>query len=203
MAQRSGKTRLFLIIFTSLFFALFIILLNFHALLYNPDFIDKLLDKHSIEEAKQPTHQLINYFQGTDDIPDVFQDEKEIKHLEDVKKAINASTLLLILSFFIVLLFILFNKKKGIRKIFLFSHSFVFIIAILLIILPFTPLFSIFHEILFSPGSWLFPASSTLIKFYPKIFFQDFTKSVIIMSVITCLPFVLYEIFHRIKASKH
>ena len=203
MVQRSGKINFFLIIFISLFSALFIILLNFHSLIYNHDFIDRLIEKNSIEEAKEPTHQLVNYFQGTDDIPEVFKDEREIKHLQDVKKAINASTLLLILSFFIVLLYILFHKKKGLKEIFLFSHSFIFIIAIFLVILPFTPLFDLFHKLMFHPGSWLFPANSVLIKFYPETFFQDFAKFVIITSLITCLPYVIFEIFRRIKSSKN
>ncbi len=193
MAQKFVKV--LLLIFVAICFTSFIILLNFNSLLYNSDFVNNLLEN---KDAVEPTNKLINYFQNTDDLPEVFQDQREINHLKDVKSTINFYTVVLFVLFLICLSYVLLSKKQNIRKMMKLGCIFVFIISIFMIVLPFTPLFQIFHQVLFSSGTWLFPQNSVLIQFYPLTFFQYFVKNILLSSVITAI-FVLLGI----SISKH
>ena len=183
------------LILVAICFANFIILLNFSSLLFNPDFVTNLLEN---KDAIQPTNGLINYFQDTEDIPKVFQDKREMDHLKDVKSTINLCSLMLFISFLVCLSYFLFAKKENFRRMLFFGGILVLIITIFLLVSPFTPLFEIFHKILFTQGSWIFSQSSILIQFYPLSFFQNFVKHVILNSVITAM-FVLLGI----SISKH
>ncbi len=193
MTQKFVKVLVF--IFVSICFATFIILFNFNSLLYNPDFVSGLLEN---KDAIEPTNKLINYFQNTGDLPDIFKDQREINHLKDVKSAINFYTIVLFILFLVCLSYILLSKKENTRRMLKLGCIFLFLFAFLLVVLPFTPLFQIFHQVLFTQGSWLFAQNSVLIQFYPLTFFQAFAKNIILSSLITAL-----FVFLPISISKH
>lgn len=49
-------------------------------------------------------------------------------------------------------------------------------------IAAFPPLFDTLHRILFAPGSWLFPAESTLIQLFPFSFFALMAKRILMLT---------------------
>lgn len=189
MVQRSDK-KIF-IIFVSLCLTIFILLFNFHSLLFNDHFIDSIIEKNSISEAKEPTKELISFFQGDESIPEVFDDKKESDHLYDVKKVINYSSILLFFSFLVCFISFFFIKVN-LKKIFLLSFVFFIVLIIFSLLLPFDILFYNFHRLFFVENSWVFPASSTLIAFYPSSFFFDFFVNLFICSFVCYIPFIIH-----------
>jgi integral membrane protein (TIGR01906 family) len=189
-----------LLILASISLAIFIILLNFNFLLYNENFINKLIKTHSQENAIEPTEELIEYFQGKKEMPEIFSDEREKKHLKDVKNAINTAKILLFLTFIISLAYFSFTDKKNRKKTALFAFLLISIFILIILFLPFSGFFEVFHKAIFESESWLFPSESNLIQFYPEKFFFDFFKQILINSLLlSCFLFLLTYISKNIS----
>lgn len=171
----------------SLLFPLFCILASFFVLLTDPTFTYILLDN---KEAVQPTQQLIQTFAGINTIPENFNTEEK-SHLEDV-------TLLIRIAFFLlaVISIILFRNKQW-MKITSKGTIILLIILALATIIPFDSLFTTFHQILFPQGNWTFPVDSTIISFYPKEFFQNYSIAIAIHAIVIALTLTYLQIVSR------
>jgi len=165
-----------------LLFPFFCLFLSLFVLITDPAFTYLLLEK----EAVQPTKQLFKYFAGRAEIPEIF-DDTEKAHFGDVKKIIWGSFALLI-----ILTLICCKEWEKIAK----KGTLLLLALILLaVMMPFDTLFTIFHQVLFPQGNWMFPADSTIITFYPMSFFITYAIAIAIHAVITAG--ILLEIVSR------
>ena len=144
--------------------------------------------------------QLLNYFKydKTQDLVKIDSfNEREKKHLLDVKNIIQTAVLsmYIIIAVFIVLAAFLFfiNRKKfyinlGISLLFGgICTSWISIIAALVAWLGFTSFFDIFHRTFFSAGTWLFNSNDLVVTVYQERFFYDMLVRIVIYTFITAL----------------
>jgi integral membrane protein (TIGR01906 family) len=114
-----------------------------------------------------------------DDGEPIFND-RELSHMEDVKGVVTGMrvTLAIFLIVLVICVWVLF--KKG-RRDFIFLAFYMggwglfgLIAAILLLVaISFNQLFTWFHKIFFSDGTWQFYTSDTLIRLFPMRFWRD------------------------------
>lgn len=157
----------------------FVMLLLFaNALLSDTQTYERLL----APEAVPVTLELLRYFDGEVAIPAVFN-AAEASHLADVKQTINAVRTLAWALLIVFLALLAFARADA---GFAFSRGFGLLLLLIgvLAVVPFDLLFTRFHEILFAPGTWVFPADSTIIGLYPFAFFQAFFRELLTLSVV-------------------
>ena len=170
-------------------FPFFCLLLSFFVLITDSSFTYLLLDN---PESIQPTKQLLQYFIGQAEIPEVF-DQVEKSHLADVKQIIQYSFILLAIFTLILAICMKNNWRQIIRRGTLLLFALVFFAAII----PFDRLFTWFHQILFPQGNWMFPATSTIITFYPLKFFVGYSIAIALHSVVIAATLNFFEIVSR------
>jgi len=149
---------------------IFIILLNLQLLVFNDNFYDNEVHEN-----------LLNYFKGEE--LKFNYTEKELVHLEDVKKLINMLEVILYILIILILLIIFFSKEN----MFIISGLITMGIILILFLFDFNFLFTKFHEILFTNNYWLLESGTLLIKTYPIEFFIKFFKRLILNIIITSL----------------
>ncbi len=167
----------------TIFFPLLCLLLSFFILLSDSHFTYSLLDNESV----QPTKELMNYFIGKGQVPEVFSTEEK-SHLQDVKQLIRFVFIMLLITM-LLLLYSGYNAKQGT----------IILICILVagLIIPFDALFTKFHQIFFPQGNWTFAVDSTLITFYPQNFFSTYALSTAIFAVFIALILIHFKIVSR------
>ena len=129
--------------------------------------------------------------------------EREMKHLEDVKRLVRAAWKVWGVGVGIVLLLIITLWRVGEAKIALRgvlegSRWTLIMMGILMIgvIVAFGVLFVSFHKIFFEGSTWIFPYSDTFIRLYPERFWRD---TFIIVGLITVLEAaVLHTVARRL-----
>lgn len=120
------------------------------------------------------TLQLLDYFRGYSPMPGIF-DESERSHLEDVRQVVKW---LGRLSLVLLVAFLALLSRADASRVFTRGFLLLLALAALLLIAPFDIVFEKFHGLLFAPGTWVFPAESTLIRMYPYEFFQQFFTTI-------------------------
>jgi len=116
---------------------------------------------------------------------------RELSHMEDVKNLVTlmrnvlagGMILLLILSIVLVLM----KNKSAFQKAFFRGGWAVFVLIgtiLLFVALSFNQLFTWFHQLFFSSGTWLFYTSDTLIRLFPLRFWRDAFIFVGLLSII-------------------
>ena len=168
----------------TIFFPLLCLLLSFFILLSDSHFTYSLLEKN---ESIQPTKELMNYFIGKGQMPEVFNAEEQ-SHLQDVKQIIRFTFIALLMTI-LLLLYSGYNAKAGT----------IILLCILAaaVIIPFDALFTKFHQIFFPQGNWTFAVDSTLITFYPQNFFSTYALSTAIFAVFIALILIHFKIVSR------
>ncbi|MBC7195535.1 MAG: TIGR01906 family membrane protein [Caldisericia bacterium] len=126
-----------------------------------------------------------------------FFNEKEIMHMEDVKKLFKYAIYAII--FFSIIIFILI-KKRDLPYIFLFSLIPILILIILIYFSSFDLSFTYFHKIFFKNDLWLLdPTTDRLIVLLPiEFFIRAFTR-IIYFSVLTLL--ILFSFFFILEVN--
>jgi len=99
----------------------------------------------------------------------------EVSHLRDVQKVMQFTDYLfyLVFALAVILGIVLYRKALLLKALFysgIFSISF-FALIFLFYFFGFSFLFTVFHQIFFPQGNWLFPADSLLIQTFPAEFF--------------------------------
>lgn len=125
-----------------------------------------------------------------------FYNERELGHMLDVKKVIDAFKTATWISGIIVglgFIFLMLNREKrveGYKALFYggaFTTGVVFVV-IILILLSWNFVFVQFHEILFPPNTWTFNYSDSLIRLFPEQFWFDFgvlwTVSILVVGLL-------------------
>ncbi|MBW3004282.1 DUF1461 domain-containing protein [Candidatus Woesearchaeota archaeon] len=161
--------------------------MSFGVLVYDSDYYTKLTDNYSSIDAADMNKDMTEYFK-TETVPASFEEfsEKELVHLEDVRKVINyLIDLLMVLT---VLFIILLNFAENKQEIF-FYGGIITIVLPILFFLPFDTLFTQMHNIFFAKGSWVFPADALLVNLYQVEFFYAFAKGIVLRGF--CLGLVI------------
>ena len=160
---------------------------------------------------------MIGYLKNTTPLSELEEtklfNERELKHLNDVRILVDKLFLVqrisVILLVYLILFGILLDKNKwGVIRYVFFGSVFIILIGLFLFVaiyLDFNLLFIKFHEILFPQGYWSFDTQDTLIQLYPKKFWVD--SGVILLALVLVealiLSVVSYVLMRRLKKRKN
>ena len=128
------------------------------------------------------------YLMGKRDNPQIpgfknFFNEREIKHMDDVKRIFKWVKIISVLS---LITFLVFLKAEGLPLVLLYSLILIAIILFIFLFLPFDLSFTKFHEILFNNELWLLnPETDRLIVLLPERFFINATRGIILSTMFT------------------
>lgn len=159
------------------------IFLSLFVLLSDPAFIYLSLDN---QEAVEPTKQLLQYFEHKAEMPAIFT-AGEQAHLEDVRQLLSYAYYILELLIVAVTFCMLDNWRKVIK----WGSALLVLLLLLAIAAPFDTFFTNFHKIFFPQGNWMFATDSTLITFYPTVFFTNFAIAIALNSLVAALAFII------------
>ncbi len=139
--------------------------------------------------------QILNFFKG---VSVDFLNKSEIMHIIDVRDVFYKIIVLRDVSLVIFVFGLSFLiVKKQVSNIFKYSGVFLlcFLLFCVFCFAFFDDFFIIFHEIVFPNGNWEFPASSELIRLFPKQFWINvFLHFSFLTFVEMLLCFVIYKI---------
>ena len=124
-----------------------------------------------------------------------FYSNEDILHLYDVKNILNVLYYIYGISIFATYLILRYKKKYiNFEKINKFCRFYILvtILVFTLVILNFSFLFTLAHEMTFSNDYWLLdPSSSNLIKFFPQSLFFEVFLLVIITNLLLHISFIM------------
>ena len=169
---------------------------SFQSLMYDKNFYNELYDKTGTQnrventQIQENTDLLMSYFKDKKEIKPGFFSEKEISHLNDVKKRINLGMILYYLSLGIIIastIFIYKYEKDSfnifLKKILFYSGLLSLVIILIFFLFSFSWVFELFHKVFFT-DNYLFDPSSGLIKMFNENFFYLFAKQILVKTSI-------------------
>ncbi len=117
-----------------------------------------------------------------------FYTERELEHMVDVKKVTQAafSVLTVALAIFAAALVILRRDGKALRGALMQGAIFTLaaIVAVVFAaVVAWDFFFTLFHQVFFSEGTWIFLYSDTLIRLYPEQFWFDAALTIGVLTV--------------------
>lgn len=121
--------------------------------------------------------QTINFLTDDADLSSPYTD-KEKAHLEDVKKVMTLMDYLFYATLLISTLIITSFRQQKEKTLLFLKWSGITIVAsvvvmILFLLFDFSAVFTLFHQLFFPQGNWLFPVDSLLIQTFPLEFFEN------------------------------
>lgn len=176
----------------------------------------------SKEQLHSVRDKLIDYFKNkTDDLqvyvtfdgeyePEPFYTEDELSHMQDTKKVFRGFFITSYIFIAVALTFIAVSyfytlrnqKSTSFNRIYaegaiIGSSVFLFMgmLLLLCLILFFTQMFSIFHDILFPQGNWMFYDSSNMIRMLPETLFYNAAVIIVSVGFISAVSFLISGIF--------
>jgi len=142
----------------------------------------------SLTSLSPPQRAVLDYVQSGDPFDTGSFAPSELTHLDDVYNVMLFFDVVLIVSLAgLAALSYALHKTPEFKHIIQWSGIAVIgCIALLLLFafLSFNWLFNAFHQLLFEPGTWLFPADSQLIQLFPLKFFITLTKRILIGTLV-------------------
>ena len=210
-AKMLYKNKLLMVI-AALLLAQIIFLANFRILVFNSSYYKHRFAEENtyarVPDADATTKDILDYYHGNyqgkmNVIQSSAFNEREIKHLADVKKLVNrtiyylyflaAAELLLIIG---IMTFSNRNKKEFLnyvlKALLLSSLTVISVSGALFIASNYFPqLFEAFHQLFFEQGTYVFGETDTLIKLFPESFFYRFSYDIILNSAITAAAILL------------
>lgn len=194
--QRYDKSIMLIAIFL---LPLIIYFAGFSSLVYNQIFYVSLLEKTSVDipKASELTKYLFGYFRNNDySVPEIVRlNYDENSHIRDVKIVIKNVFLVF---YFIVPIFALalfFAKNK--QKVFFYGSIFGILLPVLFSVVAFPVLFTIFHQVFFPQGNWIFSENSTLVSTYTFDFFKLFALQILIEGEFISVVIFVYSLFRK------
>lgn len=135
----------------------------------------------------EPSIKYLINREGIDFLEDLtFDDDKplfnasELSHMVDVKRVVTGMRIALMVASLWILAVVVIAVRNGWREHLLLAFgrggwALVGLIAaiLLLVLLNFNQLFTVFHQLFFASGTWQFYTSDTLIRLFPMRFWQD------------------------------
>lgn len=138
---------------------------------------------------------LLQYLQGQESLQPILLNEKEVRHMADVRQLFVRSYQVLVISSFLAISCLFMSRER--RKMIQYGALLTIISIISIITIDFSTLFYQLHILFFDNDLWLLnPATDNLIKMYPQEIFQALaTKSIILALVIAgmALTISLYK----------
>ncbi|MEW5897090.1 MAG: DUF1461 domain-containing protein [Nanoarchaeota archaeon] len=180
------------LIFFCFFLTIFILLFSYKTTLYfseltpeqknTIDFLSNKEDFDNKEELK------INYTTA------------ELSHLEDVRKVMKVIDYFFYVSLLIVTATLTFHRKNKEKTKKLLKYggitAVLFVLAVLLFsLVSFDISFTLFHQVFFPQGNWIFPADSLLIRTFPLEFFVKISRSILVQAFLWGMIFILLSYF--------
>ena len=146
----------------------------------------------------------INYLQNKEPLS-VDYTKDETSHLNDVQKlmhfANNYFIFVLVIEIFLLIAIYQIDKKQF-YKPFLYGgivSTAVLLLILLLTLIDFSSLFTLFHQIFFPQGNWMFPETGKLVNLFPAAFFYQITKEIFIKSLMSSIIFIGLGLYLREK----
>ncbi len=209
LKERIRLSEIFKISWISLILIPIILFGSFQVLAFDINYYDKLFNVYESDSRLENSHYLglniIRFFNYGSELSSPF-DQNEISHMKDVRNIFSALRLIFAVSIAILLVHIISSIKeekylsivKDLNKGAVYSFIAVILLAILAI--PFNLFFSVFHNVFFPQGNWTFPQDSSLIMLFPQEFFQRALTDILILAAICsvfifCITFVLEKIY--------
>lgn len=123
----------------------------------------------------------------------------EIRHMDDVRAVVRGALVLWLVAVLVAVpsLFLLRGRGAGTIRVVSRRGAIATVAAVALVglfaVLSFDTFFRTFHDLLFEPGSWEFPADSTLLALYPTRFWAVATALLVGLTlaqaaILTFLP---------------
>ena len=205
-------TLVFIILFTSL-----------QIISFNRSFYREKFDQYGVYTEFEGNKTLVDnefdyvlsYLEGSEkEIKSTFYNEKEKRHLKDVKQLFQTASVLLWLSIGLLVMlgfYLLRTKQMSVllRGLILGSASLLGLNLLLLVsvILQFNASFVVFHQLLFSNNLWILnPVTDNLINLLPPQIFYDLAlKLAVIITLISTLVLIgsyVIKRYWRQNASK-
>jgi len=190
--------------------ALLLLLSAFTSSVYDMDFYSAqykengVYEKFGKEKIDTITQEMFKFLRGNGELDAEFFNEKELRHMDDVKglfSMVKVLNIILLLTF-ILLLYFLFKKHPLTEMYKIFFWVGVSIAATVLIMFALSPFFDkiflMFHKVSFSNNDWLLnPATDNLIVMFPQVFFLAITTKVIVSWLINGVLFFLMAMMIR------
>ncbi len=182
---------------------------------YQEKFLQYEVNKN-VPDAIQLHYKVIDFVLGKGiGLPKQFN-EREIKHLWDVRNAISKSKILLralLISFILLLIlsaYLLKSKDRFIKflsGILFFGGLLTIIIAAFLFLFiksNFSPTFETFHMVLFKSGTYTFdPAREMIVNLYPEGLFMDLGIRILILVITAAVVIILVGAVLILKNKKN
>ncbi|MFM9149434.1 MAG: DUF1461 domain-containing protein [Solirubrobacterales bacterium] len=114
----------------------------------------------------------------------------EVRHMEDVRAVVRGALVLWLVAVLAVVpsLLVLRGRGAGTIPVVLKRGAVATVAAVIVVglfaALSFDTFFQTFHDLLFEPGSWQFPADSTLLALYPTRFWTVATALLVGLTLI-------------------
>ena len=130
----------------------------------------------------------------------------EISHLEDVKTVMRYTDYLFyVLLACITVILTLYKKNKDfVLKLLDYGGKTTLIVILLVFLLAFfffNEVFTLFHQLFFPQGNWLFSPDSLLIQTFPLAFFIIISRDIFLLTlgggILFILPVYLYRYVHH------
>lgn len=155
------------------------------------------------------TGETLDYLKALADENGPIYNERELRHMADVKRVSDGALLALRLSLALALLSAITLSLKGWRRelaLGLLAGVLMLVglglVVGAMVIANFDLFFTLFHRLFFEGDTWLFPYSDTLIQLYPLPFWVDATRWWLIISgVFAGLAGLLGLILYRFSYS--
>lgn len=140
---------------------------------------------------------------STDEITTTALNEKEIKHLEDVRKIVTILKIALGLMLFISIVLAFELSEYKIRWQIIMKNLVIYastiVILLVLIRFSFKEIFIGFHKLIFTNDLWMMSHEDTLTKIYPRIFFMTATVTILVRTIIISYALSTIPYIKRIK----
>ncbi len=146
----------------------------------------------------EPQQNAIEFLDGERELVGNYS-VQEVSHLEDVKEVMNGLDHVFYGLLLILTLIITYHRKDS-RRLFKYGGiATISFLALLLVIhfLTFDWLFTLFHQIFFPQGNWIFPAESYLIQTFPLSFFMGISLRIFVLTLLLGILFILLSIYRK------
>ena len=183
------------------------LLLSSYLVITNENFFKGEFSKHNVYE-KYPevdldeyNEDVLGYLRGRqENMPaEIFLNERELKHMEDVRAVFGI--FILLLQIVIIGIILLVSFTKDISRILKLGGLFSIGFSLLLLVFfyfGFNFSFEVFHNLFFEEGSYLFLPTDSIINIYPQgLFFDIFTRVFFISMLISIILITISKIYKR------
>ncbi|MBU0457541.1 MAG: DUF1461 domain-containing protein [Nanoarchaeota archaeon] len=125
---------------------------------------------------------------------------KEVSHLQDVKKVMISVNYLFYFFLSLTTLIIIYHRNdlEEIKRLIRFGGITTVLLILFIImtsIISFNYSFTVFHQIFFPQGNWIFPFDSLLIQTFPLSFFIYISRTIFLQALLLGSLFIFVSFY--------